>query len=152
MDGDTDRRDEAADNLASYRGTDGDAQFRITRLADGTSYVQATCHGSLTAAELVEAMAHMAQQPGFDISLPTLWDLRAHEFGQTSAQKTRSVVFALGRLPERQGAKRAFVVGSEDGFGTMRLFQQSMEGFGIDTSETFLVTYDQQEALDWLAR
>ena len=148
---DSDPRDDAADKPTAYRDKNGGAQFSIAHLPDGKDYVRATCHGSLTAAELVEAMADMATRDGFDMCLPTLWDLRRHQFGQTSAQKTRSVVFALGRLPERQGVKRAFVVGSEDGFGTMRLFQQSMEGFGIDTLENFLVTYDQQEALDWLA-
>ena len=56
-----------------------------------------------------------------------------------------------GRFAVRRGVKRGLLVDSGSGFGSGRMFQQTMNGFALDDLDSFLVSYSAEEIIAWLA-
>lgn len=142
-----------------FEGENGSAAYWLAEVAPGPDGVRAgrpcrivfaRCEGHLTVSELLSFFALIAQDEEIDNHLPTFWDMRDHDFSEVSTVFARSLAYALARVPERAGVRRAFVVSDEDGFATMRLFQQVVSGLGIDSEESFLVATEVEGALDWL--
>ncbi len=110
----------------------------------------ARCEGHLSVRELLALLAMIDMDRDGGPDLPTLWDMRDHDFSQVSANFARALAYALSKVPERVGTRRGFLVNDVDGYATMRLFQQVVSGYGIDSEDVFLVSYDAEEVLDWL--
>ena len=86
-----------------------------------------------------------------DPKMPTLWDMRGHDFGQYGATEIRSRAFLLAHHPERNGVRRVYLVTDEDAYGTMRMFQQTASGFSLEDQECLLISYDRDELLARIA-
>jgi hypothetical protein len=115
-----------------------------------TRLLRATPEGELTVEEYARVLEHIVSDPALGGDLPTLWDLRDRDFTSCTADRCRSLAFVLLRVPGRRGARRAFLVASSDGFGSMRMFQQTVSGFALEDQDHFHVSYDLNEALEWL--
>lgn len=102
-------------------------------------------------ADFVALMQRIVSTPNLDPALPTLWDMRGHDYAECTAESCRSVAFALGEFTERRGVRRAFMVDSESGYGSARMFQQTASGYALEDHDNFLVSYDAEEIIGWLS-
>jgi len=123
----------------------------LTRIESASGpMLEARVQGELTPVEFKDVLARL-KTPPFGPQIRTLWDFRGHSFAGCTAQKCQSLAFALSKLPERRGVKRAFVVDSSHGFGSIRMFQQTANGFDVEDEDKLHVSYDIDDALSWLA-
>ncbi|MGP6088556.1 hypothetical protein [Antarctobacter jejuensis] len=131
-------------------GQDGSVVLHVMRLDSGTRILVGCPEGYLTRTDLTEVMTRIVEEPILGASLPTLWDFRGHDFVQYSPSEFRSHAFLMQRFPERIGVKRAYLVDSSVGYGTLRMFQGTMSGFNLEQQEMLMVSYDAEELIAWL--
>lgn len=104
-----------------------------------------------TRADFAPLMQRVVNAPDLPPTLPTLWDLRGQTFADCSAESCRSMAFALGRYTDRQAVRRGILVDSDSGYGSGRMFQQTVDAFRIESQDNFLVSGDAEEIIAWLS-
>ena len=117
---------------------------------DGKQVLSVGKDGRGASGDLDMLLTRLDQNPHLPRALPTLWDMRRFDFGAISAEAMRSMVFVMARHPGRIGVKRGFLVNTDLGFGTMRMFQQTASGHRVEEHGRMLVSYHRAPLLQWL--
>ena len=120
------------------------------RLEQGARLLVGCPEGYLTREELADVMRRIIDEPILGSALPTLWDFRGHDFSRYSPSEFRSHAFLMQRFPERTGVKRGYLVDSELGYGTLRMFQGTASGFNFEQQDMLMVSYCADELMSWL--
>ncbi|MFZ7091523.1 STAS/SEC14 domain-containing protein [Primorskyibacter sp. 2E233] len=120
------------------------------RLPGGRRIVEFQPYGQPAISDVIAALHRLQDDPGFESTMPALWDFREIDFADYSPSSCRNDAFFLNRFPNRKGIKRACVVGNELGYGHLRMFQEVVGGFGLDDMDKFFVCYSRDEAIAWL--
>ncbi len=107
------------------------------------SLVAGRAWGVLTGEELVAAMARTRDAPDFRPHFRQLADFR----GVTEFHFPNNVIRRIAASPVYAlGARRAFVVDTDESFGLARMYQMSQE----DPEDALRIFRDLDEALAWL--
>lgn len=109
-----------------------------------------TVEGHLNLIDLRASFAAKRASGALDHWLPSLWDLRGHDFAPYDGAEFRGLAFMLGARLERDGPRHGYLVDSELGFGMMRMFQGVATGAGRHAVTPFCVDYDSAPIIDWL--
>ncbi|MBV7394802.1 hypothetical protein [Mameliella sediminis] len=135
---------------ARIDGAAGSVDLMVWRLGNGRRLLRGRPHGYLTRDELAEAMHCVVEDPRFGADLPTLWDFRGHDFAAYGSSEFRTHAFIIPRFPGRKGIRRGYLVDSDMGFGTLRMFQGTASGYNFEDQENLAVSYSLEELVDWL--
>jgi hypothetical protein len=142
--------DRVIEASARFDGERGSVEMEVWQFGPGRRILNARPEGYLSHNDLVEVIRVLVEDPRFGAQLPTLWDFRAHDFSSYSPSEFRSHAFILPRFPLRSGVKRGYLVDSETGFGTMRMFQGAASGFNFEDQDNLMVSYSLEDVVDWL--
>ncbi|MBW4985357.1 hypothetical protein KZZ07_22720 [Mameliella sp. CS4] len=131
-------------------GAEGSVILMVWRFGDGRRLLRGQPTGYMRHEEVAEAMRCLVEDPRFGPGLPTLWDFRGHDFSFYTASEFRSHAFIIPRFPARSGVRRGYLVDSETGFGTLRMFQGTASGYNFEDQDNLMVSYNLEELVDWL--
>lgn len=120
------------------------------RLDESGRFIRVVVLGGLTPEGFDDLLGQIAALPGDAPRLPALWDVRNLDFGHTSSQDVRSMVRVRARHPARHAARAAILVGSEVGFGMMRMFQIQQDADRIADETLVGIFYTEEDAVAWL--
>ncbi|MBS0126228.1 hypothetical protein [Thetidibacter halocola] len=104
----------------------------------------------MTREDLHAVMVFLRDSKGWPFLAPILWDLRSYDFADMSFEVGKALASALRSFPERKDVRRGYLVQGEVGFGSMRMFQNTMSGFGIVDIDRMRVSYSRGELMAWL--
>jgi hypothetical protein len=144
------RFDYVTEANALVDGDQGSVELDVFRLGSGQRFLNARPQGYLRHEELVKLTSLLVEDPRFGAQLPTLWDFRGYDFSVYTASEFRTHAFILPRFPTRIGVKKAYLVDTDTGFGTMRMFQGAASGFNLEQQDNLMVSYSLEEIVDWL--
>lgn len=128
----------------------GQVTLVLWRFGDGKRLLRGRPSGYLGPEDLAKAMQHIVEDPRFGPGLPTLWDFRGHDFSVYASAEFRTHAFLIPRFPGRFGVRRGYLVDSETGFGTLRMFQGAASGYNFEDQDNLKVSYSLEELVDWL--
>lgn len=134
-----------------FQGQDGALVLSLVKAAHGAEVLWVRPEGMIGAEELREALQTIVANPDFGPRVPTLWDMRGQDFTECTSERCQSMAIVLPEVPQRRGTKCVFLVDSEHGYGSMRLFQETANGFAPEDHDRMHVSYDVDDALHWLA-
>ena len=106
--------------------------------------VKASISGPFEVDSYHEVMREITSGRDFASDIATIWDMRTFDFGSFNKEMTEPLVNARKLYPERRGARIAYVVPDQIGYGMMRMFEVMTE-----TEESSYVFYDYEKALSW---
>lgn len=137
---------------ASHRvdGEQGAVMLDLWRFSSGDRLLHARPSGYLDHEELTKMTQVLVEDPRFGATLPTLRDFRGYDFSAYAPSEFRTHAFILPRFPGRKGVKRGYLVDSDTGFGTLRMFQGTASGFNFEEQDNLMVSYSLEELIDWL--
>ncbi|MCB9496484.1 MAG: hypothetical protein H6686_06310 [Fibrobacteria bacterium] len=101
--------------------------------------------GKVDLAEYRAVLDRMSDASLYPEGTPAIWDLRGFELSEFDTALVHQVKNVFSENGSRKGARIAFVVSSELGFGMFRMVQSIL---GIQ--ENSLVCYDLREAEEWI--
>ncbi|MEQ5871689.1 hypothetical protein J4E08_17555 [Sagittula sp. NFXS13] len=107
---------------------------------------------SLSRDVLLPLLKQICATSDYPANVATLWDLRGCDFAQCTSDMVRTLAFDLQKLPDRRGARRGILVDSDAGFGTGRMFQQTVDGYRIEDQNNFIVSYSAEELIEALSK
>lgn len=131
-------------------GDNGAAVLMLWRFGNGQRLLRGRPSGYLAPEEVSTTMRQIVDDPRFGADLPTLWDFRGHDFSAYSSSEFRAHAFLIPRFPGRFGIKRGYLVDSDTGFGTLRMFQGAASGYNFEDQDNLMVSYSLVELVDWL--
>ncbi len=134
-----------------YSEQGGRLQLGRATVLDQTKIILGRAIGVVDRPSLSEAMRLIVGDARFGARLPTLWDLRLHDFDHTPVVQFRSYAFLLSEFPQRAGVRRGYLVATETGYGMMRMFQQLASGHGLEDESKMRVSTDPERLVRWLA-
>lgn len=104
-----------------------------------------TVSGQFDLGQYKGAMEQIVTSTEYAPTVTTIWDLTELEFSQVEKNLEKQVVLARKPYSQRKGAKIAYVVKSQLGFGLMRM----LENLIGDEEAYQKVFYDYVEAEKW---
>ncbi|WP_323766893.1 hypothetical protein [Antarctobacter sp.] len=122
----------------------------VWRFGDGRRMLRGRPNGYLAPEDLANAMKLIVEDPRIGPGLPTLWDFRGHDFSVYSSSEFRTHAFLIPKFPGRLGIRRGYLVDSDTGFGTLRMFQGAASGYNFEDQDNLMVSYSLEELIDWL--
>lgn len=97
---------------------------------------------------LHETMDKIVNSSDYPPTVTTIWDLCELDFTKIEKHVERQVTLARKKYPQRKGAKIAYVVSNQLGFGMMRMLETLIEDEETDQK----VFYDYSEAEKWIIK
>jgi hypothetical protein len=128
----------------------GALDLRLTQPDQGGQILVIRMEGRIDEDLLKLLLMRLREDPALDPRLPTLWDMRGHDFSQYGATEIRGRAFLLSRHPERAGVRRAYLVADAGAYGMMRMFQQTASGFAVEEQDNLRISYDRDDLMGWL--
>ncbi|MFW2541336.1 hypothetical protein ACN2XU_01745 [Primorskyibacter sp. 2E107] len=125
-------------------------ELHFGSLPSGAAYIQLKPGETIDKQAVVAVHERVAETPGLNLRMPTLWDFRGFDFETYDLGRCRREAPGCMARPERLGALRAFVVDSEVGYGIMRMLQEVVAGHGAEDMDNLYVTYAFDDALGWM--
>ena len=131
-------------------GPGGRIDVCLARTQGGADFSYGAIAGVVDRDSLSAATRYMVEDPRLGPRRPTLWDLRSHDFDHTPVVRFRGYAFIFSEFPERSGVRRGYLVGSDTGYGMMRMFQLSASGYGLEDEAQIRVSSDAEALVAWL--
>ncbi|WP_141194954.1 hypothetical protein [Maliponia aquimaris] len=131
-------------------GARGHVVLTVWRFSDGRRLLCGRPEGYLGREDLIRAMEQLVDHPGIGAALPTLWDFRGYDFAAYGVSEFRLHAFIMPKFPARLGVRRGYLVDSDTGYGTLRMFQGAASGFNFENQDNLLVSYKLEELVAWL--
>jgi hypothetical protein len=104
--------------------------------------------GQLDLNEYERGMKDIVNSAAFPPTVSTIWDLRQMDFTELNYKVGEEIAAIRNRFPQRTGARVAFVVNDELGFGKMRMLEAVIGNHEANSN----VFYDYIEAQEWLLK